>query len=224
MISEFAFNVFKSKVNALDTSRNVDVPRSQFVLVTNEIILGKIERLKDDSIDSSEVEELDELKVPYRSLKKVDHCENNDEYVSFELPGDFFFRISSVAYAKRGECTVKLTVEIPRPKDLDTVRANENHVPSFDFEHTIGWFTGTTLNVAVDKEFSIEDAQLSYYRLPRLLDIAGYTKTDGESSSNVDCDLSDPLMYKILTAAAEEYFKRTTNVTAVQIAKAGSQP
>jgi hypothetical protein len=47
------------------------------------------------------------------------------------------------------------------------------------------------LYVYTDGEFTIEDVYLTYLRYPQNVDILGYTKLDGTSSMNVNCELPE---------------------------------
>lgn len=192
-----AYNSFQIKFNKLDKSQNVEIGISKFVLLYNEYqrqyALSRIKNATDiDSLD---------LKFIFVSDKTLSKIEQTSTYEIFAIPSDYLRIGYSYSNCSRGECkNVVLYNHKPKPLNLGTVLDDEFNTPSFDFEETFVSFTEKGLQV-FKNDFTIDAQYLCYYRYPKNVDIAGYTKSNGLKSENIDPETPDWFVDKVLNMA-----------------------
>jgi hypothetical protein len=217
MKSILAYDKFVSRVNALDSSRGVNPEHRQFVLIFNEQLKVWVKQAQEEGDATQDIENMDELLEPYRSLNKLP--DNNAEFIGFKLPDNYFLRIGARVSLKQDTCIRGVKVDFVKPKELETKRKSSFHQTSFDFEYTMGFLATNGINVFKGTDCTIEDLLFSYYRMPKEIEIAGYTKEDGEVSQDIDSDLSDHIMEEVIQMAADEFYKRNGDQNKVALSR-----
>lgn len=204
-----------NKVNKNDTNGNVKIPKSQFVSTFNEQkrlwLNNKIK--KDESSDY--IEDIESLLVIDEELE----LQNSNSLKSeFNLPSNFFKKVSSYVLASKGECKNSVLANwIVKPKNINVLLQNDEQNPSFEFQETLSIISGNKI-VTYKDNFEINSLFLSYYKEPIDIDIEGYIHLDGTPSKNIDIDLDKTNTSVIINMTALEILRNYENVAGMQIA------
>lgn len=216
MTAQEAYKRYSLKINKNDENTNIRVNEGEFVLIFNEQSKSYLkEKLKRDS-DNSNVNYLSEFLVSDVPLilKKI----NNDS-VEFLVPDDYFDTVTSYSIATKGSCKGRIIYNWNiKPKNKNVFLNNFNTKASFEYEETFTIYTDKTCIVYIDN-FEIEQQYLTYYRLPKDIDIIGYKKIDGTFSINIDPDIPDILVNEIINRCVLETISVYENPEGFQLAQ-----
>jgi hypothetical protein len=196
------------KVNKNDTNADVDISKAEFVILYKE----QKDRWLREKIavyqSSDGVEEIEELQVKHKELKKV---LTQDGFVVFELPENYFAYISSYSYCSDKDCSGVIVRHYNfKPKNENMLLENTNTQPSLEFEETVVDLSEDKLFV-YKKDFSVDKTLLNFYRSVGEIDLEGYIKLDGTPSTNINPDISDINVDEILNRCAKEIIRRYEN-------------
>lgn len=209
------YKSFELKVNKNSTNTNIQVPLGVFVTIWNEQKrqwLDDKAKLKESSNYIEDIEELLELDINLKVVKSY-----SDKSI-FELPENYFRRVTSYSLANKGNCkNKKIYNKIVKPKDRDSYLQNSDFSPSFEWEQTISVLNNDKLTVYKD-DFEIKNVYLSYYREPKDLDIEGWVKLDGTPSTNILPDLSKFNIEEITNRAVLEVLSNYESAEQYQLA------
>jgi hypothetical protein len=201
MTSQEIYKRFLLKINKNDSNDGVNILPSHFILLFNtEAVrwLGEKLRKEGDNIRLDQLDTMLESDVPLTLIKKF------DDYSYFQLPEDFYRHASSFSVCDGDECKdVKVYHFEKKSLGFTATLADDFNRPQFDFEETPIIITKNRMKIYFD-DFEIKKVFLSYYRVPTIIDIAGYTKIDGSASTDIDCDLVPDSIDEILNRAAVE--------------------
>lgn len=203
------------KVNKNDINKNIKVPKSKFVLIYNEFQRKYVHDIHDNQNNSKKIFSIRELLKLDTELEKVESFKNKDV---FKLPEDMNEYDTSYSIANKGICKSVLYNWDIKPKNLTTYLQDENNKPSFDYQETIVVLDGKNLSV-YKNDFDIEKVYLNYYKEPREIDIEGYIRIDGSESTNIDPELSDTDLDKILDLCAIEITRNYEDINSLQLAQ-----
>lgn len=212
-----AYKEFLLRINKNDTNKNINVPKGEFILLFNEQRLFWLDKFINDNIGTDLIEDIAEMYEPDTELVKL---EDKDTLSSFTLPTDFFKKASVYCIVSKGDCTDVVMVAWDfKPKNKNINLQNSNEGPSFEYQETDYSLAGQKL-LLYKTDFNIDKAYLSYYRTPIAMDIAGYKRLDGTTSTDVVTDLSDFNISQILDRCATITLGRYQNAEGTQIAAA----
>jgi len=128
----------------------------------------------------------------------------------------------SSAYAKVSTKKCKdIKVNLWEFKDFNysEVIGDKNATSSLEFREAPMTISGGKIQV-FDEGFSVDKVYLTYYRYPKDIDIEGYIKIDGSTTStNVDPELDNEFIDKVISMCAESYFRQYGDPNQVQINK-----
>lgn len=215
MTSLQLYESFLIKLNRGDSNINVNVPRGKFVVIYNEQAKQWLHHKLRIKVSTNEIDELkeslsDSTEISFRST----HLDHKD----FVLPDNFFDFSHAVCIATKGNCERVLEIWPEKDKNVRVLLKNSNYKPSFDYEETLCSVAGDALKVYFDS-FDIEKVYLSYYKEPLEIDIEGYTRLDGNPSSNIDPDLSDFSVNQIINRCVSVFHGITENKDGFEISK-----
>lgn len=193
---------FLDVVNRNMTNNNVNVDLPRFVTLLNttlqKYVAWILEKRNEDVIRY-----ISPLLILEHPLQRA---EVKDNYVTFKLPSDYFDLANVNIYASKGNCKVqkfKKPFEV-KVEDIEEKLGDDSNKPSFEYRET--FYLTTENKLAVYKsDFEVEKVNLSYYRYPKKLDIAGYIKIDNSNSIDIDPELDDKVMNKIIIAMAKQF-------------------
>jgi hypothetical protein len=192
---------FKLMINKVNRQDNVDIPAEDIIVYLNRAQMSWIKtKINPNNVYKVGYESIqkriDDLQVLKKSSVPLSPIKTNDLFYtgfscSLEDVADYMFYVDSVCVAKKQDCKKNLTIDLVRQGDLPTMYVDANFSPSFPWRSTLATIGDNKLYVYTDGEFTIEDVYLTYLRYPQNVDILGYTKLDGTSSMNVNCELPE---------------------------------
>lgn len=196
-----AYLQFVNQVNRNLTNNNLSVDKPRFILLYRDIEKRYVEWILEKR-NEDQIRYISPLLVPHKELSKVG---SKTEYDEFKLPSDYFDLSNLHVMAGNGSCSdVRLKTWEIKNEDYEEVFFDENNTPSLKARETF-YHTANKNVLVYKKDFSIQKALLSYYRYPVQVDIEGYVHSDGTQSQNIDPELDDKVVGRILVAMAKEY-------------------
>ena len=192
---------FKLALNKVNRQDNVNVPIEDIIVYLNKAQMSWIKtKINPNNIYKSgfesirkRIDDIQILKVSDIELKpvKTNDLLHKGYKCSLEDAKNYMFYISSYSVALKKNCEAILTNDLIRSGDLTTRYLDVNHSPSFEWRTTIATLGDDALTVYTDDSFQIDKVFINYLRYPQKIDIQGYTKFDGTSSTNSDCELPE---------------------------------
>lgn len=218
MTIEQAYFQIKQKTNTDTGTDQIDLDKGRFVYLFNEYQNKFVEWILDKK-NEDDYRKIQGLLVSDSNLTLV---ESEDIFSTYKLPTDHLDLSSIRVFAKYGTCTsTELTSVFEMKNDnVSELMADEFNKPSFSARETF-YHLGSN-NVKVYKlDFDIQKVLYTYYRYPRQVDMEGYIKPDTgvATTQNIDPELEDRLVLRILDAIAKEYDTNNNHLQKVAIDK-----
>jgi len=205
-----------TKLNKNLGTDNITVDKPRFVIAFNENQIRRVSLLLERKNDDS-LREIQKLLVQNKQLTKV---QTLDDRVVFKLPDDYFELSSSYVKSSKGTCKDKKLFlwEIKDP-NYNEVLSNSHLKPSFEYEEVPYIVSENNLVVFKDSTFDINNTFLSYYKYPTKIDIEGYIKTDNTVSSNINPELDERFINKVIAMTVEDLQRNTQDQLGFQLSK-----
>ncbi len=188
-----AYRQFQFRLNKLGTNANQNIGLAQFVYLMNKAQLHWIEtRAKVLENDQLRVDELQSIMkdLKAKGMKK-------DNYYAIKLPPDYLHTVRVVSSTSCGVIYLKPVEE----GNVNVLLQNEFTRPSTEWEESFYTLFGGELRAYVT-DFTLGPIELKYLRLPREVDIAGYSKAGGAASTNIDLEFDGVNAQEIIDLAA----------------------
>ena len=192
---------FKLALNKVNRQDNVNVPIEDIIVYLNKAQMSWVKtKINPNNIYRSgfesirkRIDDVQILKVGDIELKPVKTNDLLRKGYSCSLSDakDYMFYISSYTVANKNNCEAILTNDLVKSGDLTTRYLDVNFSPSFEWRTTLVTLGNDELTVYTDDTFQIDKVFINYLRYPQKIDIQGYTKFDGTSSTNNDCELPE---------------------------------
>jgi hypothetical protein len=214
MIPELIYEKTLIKVNKNNTGANIALDLPRFVLLFNECKNRWVERnLKNR--DSILIDNLYQTISNAKLLSPI----STDVYCDFVLPDNFYQLAGATCVAKRGNCKRTLFTREVKNQNKQVLRYVSNQKPNFDYEWTFCSVQGENIRI-YRTDFDILQADIEYYSVIPDIDIAGYIKIDGTSSTSIPLDIiADQYIDQIINLTAEEYMRNVQDQIGLQMAK-----
>lgn len=201
MTIETAYLHFLDLVNQNNTNNNVSVDKARFILLfnftTDRYVSWILEKRNEDQIRY-----VQKLLVENKPLTPGYFDQRTN---SFKLPTDFFDHSNVYVEAKNSSCSsMPMQIFEVKSEDVSELLADEFNKPSFEWSETFYHFSNDNIVFYIDN-FTIGKCQLTYYRYPKRVDIAGYIDEYGNQSTNIDPELDDKAVEVILLGMAKEF-------------------
>ena len=213
-ISE-AYVTFVDLVNRNLTSNNLNVDKPRFINLFNKISIEYVSWILDKRSDDG-IRYISPLLI-IRAPLAIN--EITDEFTSFTLPKDYFDLANFHAYGTYKKCKdVRIKTFEVKSEDIEELLNDDANIPSFEYRETF-YLVDSNRVTAYQDNFKITRGLLSYYRYPKKVDIEGYIHLDKTHSKNVDPELDDKVVHKILTAMAKQFASSNGDSNAYQLHK-----
>lgn len=189
----------RSEKNA--TNGNIALDLGRFVNLFNSCQLRLIENLLNKR-NNDEIRKIQKLLVFSQILKRKNA---KDDRVLFYLPDDYLSFSNLRGRFSRGECEVNdFKLFEAKNENVEELYTDLSNEPNFEFRETYYTIGQECVSIFV-KGFDCETAFLTYYRYPREVDIEGYIRFDESASTDIDPELDDMLVEKILDMVANKF-------------------
>ena len=196
-----AYLTFLQLVNRNFTNDNIDVDKSRFVLLFNNIQNRYVEWVLEKR-NEDDLRDVQSLLVLDKGLSKKSVKLNHS---NFNLPNDYFNHSSVQVFASKNKCkNKKVAVHEVKNDNVEEYLTDCFNEPSFEYRDSFYTINSDCISI-YQNDFSIDKVYLSYYRYPVQVDIEGYINLDETDSSNIDPEFSDRIVYKILLAMTKEF-------------------
>lgn len=191
----------KSEQNLANGGIKMDPGR--FVLLFNSaqdrMVEYYINRKDDETIKS-----IQRLLVYWKDLSRKSHGDN-PECTYFSLPNDFRWFSNIQGTFKSGECMASdFLMWDTKNENVHELMADLNNRPSFDYRETF-YSIGDDSIVVYEDNFRTVGLRMTYYRSPRIVDLEGYIKADGSKSTNIDPEMDDLFVEKVLNMMTKQF-------------------
>jgi hypothetical protein len=186
-----------TETNMTDSSIGSDKPR--FIMLFRAAELRYIENVLDKR-NEDEIRTISKLLVVDKVLGKVGDKETHS---SFLLPKDYLEHAGAWAKASKDKCSDRIKLFEIKSEDIEESFPDANSEPSFEYRESF-YHSASDEFLVYRKDFKVDKVFLTYYRLPRKVDISGYIHLDNTPSTDVDPELPDKAVEKILRIMAKE--------------------
>lgn len=174
----------------------MDAFNSSQVLWTRRNLHGENLKKEGDEQSTSRIDDFQMLLVTTPSLLM------NDRQIFFEtvqpLPADYlrFKRISANAVNECCPDPRRLVIYIGEEANPDILLRDINKQPSFEYAETFATFGNNKFKIYTDEKFVVQDVNLTYYRQPKRVQMAGVkdTYTGVVPTVNVECEFNEDLI------------------------------
>tara|TARA_R110000772_G_scaffold59348_9_gene134410 strand:+ start:2216 stop:2884 length:669 start_codon:yes stop_codon:yes gene_type:complete len=198
---ENAYLQFLNLVNRNMTNNKVNVDKPRFIILYNDVANKYVEWILEKRNEDA-IRYVAPLLVPN---KKLSNRRSKHTYDEFALPDDYFDLANLHIHAGGKSCGgVELKAWEIKAEDVEEKYNDKFQEPSLPWRDTF-YHTADNKVLVYKKDFSIQEAFLSYYRYPVQVDIIGYTHIDGTPSQSVHPELGDKVIGRILLAMSKEF-------------------
>lgn len=215
MTIEEAYIKFTIKLNKNLNSNNITADPARFVITFNENLSKRLV----DVLSTPNDKRLREIQyfLVNKEILPTNTTTTTESY--FELPKDYLDYSSGDLVVKAESCpaTRMDPIEIKDANYSEIIRDNYLE-PSYEYRETSFIIADNKLKV-FKKDFEIQKFLLNYYRYPKKVDIAGYTKIDGSQSSSVDPEGDNKFLDKVISLTVEDFQRNYSDMQGVQISK-----
>lgn len=218
MTSKQAYKLFLTLFNQLDRNSDVEVAKPEFVMLYNRNQRAYTEESVPGHNSGVEIQDLKDTMVPEVKLTPV---RVTSRFREFNLPGNFFRSISSYSVCSKGACTnvpVVNNYKDIKPQNLELLLSDPHKGPSFEYQETLVTYMGGKMQV-YKSDFTINEQYVSYYRYPNDIDIEGYRTVNGTLSTDIDPELPDAVVEKIINRVVKEASGIYNNTDKFQVAQ-----
>lgn len=196
-----AYLKFINLVNRNATNNNISVDKPRFIILFNSVLNKYVEwileKRNEDAIRY--IAPLLSLEVPLELSSK------KEKFDEFTLPENYFDLANLHVYADKDECKKqRMTTFEAKIEDIEELLTDESNKPSFEYRETF-FLTSNKKAIVYKDGFLINKVLLSYYRYPVQVDISGYIHLDGTPSEDINPELDDKAIDRVLVAMSKEF-------------------
>lgn len=139
------------------------------------------------------------------------------------LPDDYFEWKRIQALVSNDCCPDKrhMVVYLAEEANVDSLLKDFNKKPSYEWGETFCTLKSNKVRIYTNKEFSIDKAILSYYRMPVMIEIAGSTSpnTLKPSTKDIECEFKDDIAEVLVDEAVKILSGDIESIVQEQIAE-----
>lgn len=191
----------KERLNKLDSSDYDNVACWQIVEAFNK---GQVEWCRRQLVGTNILKQGDE-----QSKRRVDDLQvllkvvpailtTRPIFTEFSLPGDYFEYKKIDTTGATPECATGRPMVIYQAEEVNVpmLLRDENKKPSFEWGETFSTLVGDTARIYTNGEFTINSAEIMYYRQPILIQVAGCADPYSTAISTIDveCEFKDDII------------------------------
>jgi len=216
------------RLNKLHSSDYDNIPDWQVMEAVNKAQLEWFRRQVHGSNQRNEGDEESRVRVDdlqkFLIEKRLGGSDKHGYFQTDTLPSDYLWFKKVLPYCSKGTCqSVLLDSMLVEEANVPIYLFDWSMSPSFEWRQTFHTLLGNRLRVYTNDEFQVDYVQLTYYRTPRKVDIAGYTHEDARASQDSDLEFKDDIAELILDDAAAILAADTEYLTQMQAARQRSE-
>ena len=203
-------------INENNTLKNTEIEKAHFVALFNRERIKWVNQKLPETNNSDKINVLHEILV---SSVPLTINSTTTRSTSFNLPQNYYWLASIEIYLKKDTCKKVGYCDLIHPKEIEVYLKDADNCPSFDWNYTIAELVGNNILKVYKDDFEIDSINLTYWRNPTLIDLAGYIHLDNTVSSNIDSELNDIYLEEILDRTALEIQREFGNGQSFQLAQ-----
>ncbi len=198
-----AYTKYDILVNRSATNNKVAVDFGRFIISFNK---EQINYLK-NTLERRNEDDIRNVQVCLVLDSQLTFTNSTDIFDRYALPGNYFdFKNLRVKVSTDCCKDADMTVFEMKMEDEQELLADPDNRPSFEYRETFYTMSSGQMVIWKPEDTAITSVKLSYYRYPAQVDIAGYIRTDGSTSTaDVDPEFDDKVVNKILLMMAKEF-------------------
>lgn len=146
--------------------------------------------------DEGNTRRIDDLQVLLTS-KPLNLIKKDLYFLTNKLPSDYFMFKRISAKAKKDCCdNRKMMVYLAQEGNVDELLRDNIKRPSFEWSETFATFFNNKIKIFTNNDFTIEEADLIYYRQPKRIQIIGVSDpyTGTISLTEQTCEFKDDIV------------------------------
>lgn len=132
---------------------------------------------------------------------------NKKYYFETPIPADYLQWKRVDAFATNDCCSKpkRMMIYLGEEANLNELLRDVNKKPSFEWGETFCTLEDNAVQIYTNNEFTIASAELTYYRQPTRIEIAGITNpyTGAVSANNVDSEFKDDIVEVLIDEACK---------------------
>lgn len=192
--------------------------------------LHGVNRMKEG--DEGSVRRIDDLQILLK--EKNMKMTNKGLYVESELLPEDYFEWKRIDTSALNECCPNahsMVVYLAEEANVSNLLKDYNKKPSYEWGETFCTLQSNKIRIYTNNEFNITESKLTYYRLPRYIELKGskspYNTINGEteiSKEDVECEFKDDIVevildeaVKIISSDIEALTQKTTSEEYVEL-------
>lgn len=194
-----AYIYFLDIVEKNSTNNNLNIDKNRFVEWFN-LTLKKYQEYALKKRNDDSIREMHPFLVE-KSLRSVG---NEEDYILFERPKDFFDFVNLTVKAKKDKCKASdLKLDEVKAENIHIYLSDENYKPSFKARESFYHFMSEGVAVYHAKDFDIVKAVMKYYKQIPEVQMEGTIDLNGNYiSQDVDPLMDDRTVVKVLQKMA----------------------
>lgn len=200
----------KERLNKLDSQDYDNIECWQIVEAFNK---GQVEWCRRQLVGTNLLKQGDE-----QSRRRVDDLQillvvtpavisNKKTYYEFPLAPDYFQYKRISAKGATPACTAGRPLVIYQAEEVNVplLLRDENKKPSFDWGETFSTLVGNTARIYTNGDFTLNSAEMMYYRQPILIQVDGCVNpyTNLVSTVNVESEFKDDIVELLIDEAVK---------------------
>lgn len=222
----------KERLNKLSSNDYDNIEKWQMVEAFNKAQLNwcrrqlhGINQVKEG--DEGSKRRIDDLQILLKE-KKMDGKTKDLYFETESLPADYFEwkRINAVGGNECCSNTHHMIVYLAEEANVDALLRDHNKKPSFEWAETFCTLKGNKVRIYTNNEFTLSNAVLTYYRMPRMIEIKDSVSviTLKRSEVDVECEFKDDIAeliideaVKIIASDIESFNQKTISENNVEL-------
>jgi len=212
------------RLNKLHSSDYDNIPDWQVMEAVNKAQLEWFRRQVHGSNVRQEGDEESRVRVDdlqkFLVEKRVNGADKKGYFETDTLPTNYLWFKKVLPYASKDTCQgILLDSTLIEEANVPVYLFDWSLSPSFEWRQTFHTLLGNKLRVYTNDDFQVDYVQLTYYRAPKKVDVAGYTHEDATASKDSDLEFKDDIAELILDDAVSILAADTEYLTQMQAAK-----
>ena len=203
---------FSLLVNKNNQNKNINIKKENFVYLYNRESLRWLNDYINTNNSTDNVLIISELLV---KDYQVDRIENTKEYSVYKIPENLYTLLPSESKSYVGKCILYNYIKKP---NINISLEDKFVKPSLAWERGLGELVEKGIVIYKDG-FEIDKTLITYYRIPKSIDMQGYRHINGKESEDIDPDVSSYISSEIINRVVTEINREFENQFAFQTSK-----
>lgn len=203
---------FSLLVNKNNQNKNINIKKENFVYLYNRESLRWLNDYINTNNSTDNVFIISELLV---KDYQVDRIENTKEYSIYKIPENLYTLLPSESKSYVGKCILYNYIKKP---NINISLEDKFVKPSLAWERGLGELVEKGIVIYKDG-FEIDKTLITYYRIPKSIDMQGYRHINGKESEDIDPDVSSYISSEIINRVVTEINREFENQFAFQTSK-----